>query len=632
MLFSKDKVFEPNGKGDAPENWSEIQPRNSSCRLTPRLSLGQKIGCGYSLCLGIAVTGIIAGFSVGEYRQQQAKTLKQETQEEIRLLNNLETQVLRTQAEQQRFVYFLDAPVVFKQEQTHFLQNDAELSRIWVEVKAFTRRQRSTPSPSVVAIQRFVQLNDGVLEDYSAQVEALLRQINQLASQQQIELVQVQLLNFGQSSVALKIHHIADDLAVLIATAYQERQGAEASLARAEDTRAQIIAFSVVLSVVVAALLAILSTHAITQPIVALTEIARQVTQDADFDRQVVVMTNDEVGVLSSSFNQLIQWVSHYIAELEQTRQTLEQRVQQRTEELSQKNQQLEQAHDALNQILQNLQQSQAQLIQAEKMSGLGQMVAGVAHEINNPINFISGNFTHLENYVQELLILVQLYQKCYPTPSNHIRVQTEKIDFDFLAQDLPKTLDSMKVGTERIRQLVISLRNFSRLDEAEVKDVDIHEGIESTLLILHNRLKQGFSVVKQYGRLPLIECYPAQLNQVFMNIVSNAIDALLEAKQVKKQIVIQTKAISPERIQVQFQDNGSGILPHLQQKVFDPFFTTKPVGQGTGLGLSISYQIVEKHQGQIEVLSQPEWGTKFVITLPVKLKAQSASSTMCRH
>ncbi|MBA3921491.1 MAG: GHKL domain-containing protein [Nostocaceae cyanobacterium] len=176
-----------------------------------------------------------------------------------------------------------------------------------------------------------------------------------------------------------------------------------------------------------------------------------------------------------------------------------------------------------------------------------------------------------------------------------------------------------MKQGTKRVSELVVSLRNFSRLDEAEIKDVDIHEGIESTLLILHNRIKHDILLVKDYGNLPLISCYPAQLNQVFMNIISNAIDALLEQTIQSPQIVIHTEVITDNRIQIQIQDNGSGIPAELKSKIFDPFFTTKPIGQGTGLGLSISYQIIEKHQGQVEVFSQPAQGTKFVITLPIK-------------
>jgi signal transduction histidine kinase len=211
---------------------------------------------------------------------------------------------------------------------------------------------------------------------------------------------------------------------------------------------------------------------------------------------------------------------------------------------------------------------------------------------------------------------LVRLYQQQYPNPTPVIQEQTEAIDFDFLVEDLPKTLSSMKIGAERIGQLVLSLRNFSRLDEAEIKLVNLHEGIENTLFILNHQLKQGIQVVKQYGDLPLVECYPAQLNQVFINILQNAIDALQEeADRPNKQIVIKTETIAPNQIRVSIQDKGPGIPPEIKDKIFEPFFTTKEVGKGTGLGLSICYQIINKHQGQIEVNSQVGQGTEFVIS-----------------
>lgn len=303
-----------------------------------------------------------------------------------------------------------------------------------------------------------------------------------------------------------------------------------------------------------------------------------------------------------------------------------------RTEELWHKNNQLEEAQANLKQVnaeladqaqeltqaLQKLQQTQAQLVQTEKMSSLGQMIAGIAHEINNPVNFIHGNFDHVEGYTQDLLSLVQLYQQQYPHPTDMIQAQANAIDFAFVADDLPKMLASMRMGTDRIRELVLSLRNFSRLDEAEVKAVDLHEGIDSTLLILNNRLKQKITVVKQYGDLPLVNCYPAQLNQVFMNLLGNAIDALLsQTEQPNKQIVIQTRAIDLKQVQVRIKDNGSGIPVALHRRIFDPFFTTKPIGQGTGLGLSICYQIIQKHHGQIEINPATREGAEFIITLP---------------
>ncbi len=291
---------------------------------------------------------------------------------------------------------------------------------------------------------------------------------------------------------------------------------------------------------------------------------------------------------------------------------------------------------EKLARALQELQQTQSQLIQTEKMSSLGQMVAGVAHEINNPVSFIYGNLTHTHNYTQDLLALVHLYQQHYPNPVPEIQEQIEDIDLDFLIEDLPKMLDSMNVGAERIRQIVLSLRNFSRLDEAEMKQVDIHEGIDSTLLILQNRLKAhgkhpGIELVKEYGDLPSVECYAGQLNQVFMNILSNALDALDSYNQQRQldenrvdpsTITIRTLELNPDYIAVGIADNGPGITQEVRTRIFDPFFTTKPVGKGTGLGLSISYQIVvDKHRGSILCKSEPGQGTEFWIEIPVRQK-----------
>lgn len=285
-------------------------------------------------------------------------------------------------------------------------------------------------------------------------------------------------------------------------------------------------------------------------------------------------------------------------------------------------------------QNLKDLQQTQSQLIQTEKMSSLGQLVAGIAHEINNPVNFIYGNLNHATDYTENLLSLLELYQQQYPDSSPEIAELTEAIDLDFLLEDLPKLLLSMKVGADRIRQIVLSLRNFSRLDESQMKGVDIHEGIDSTLLILQHRLKSNLDsanivLVKEYGSLPLVECYAGQLNQVFMNVIGNAIDALESDKLVDRKSVIPQIKISTSVGQIngnvpsaviRISDNGSGISESMRQRIFDPFFTTKPVGKGTGLGLSISYQIVvEKHGGVFKCSSQLGKGTEFAIEIPIR-------------
>ncbi len=364
----------------------------------------------------------------------------------------------------------------------------------------------------------------------------------------------------------------------------------------------------------------------------------RRFLQEYGFSAEVVIPIRSHGGgqrlgvLICASEHQAQPWPTSTISLLEVVGAQLEIAIDQAElyADSRQKSRELEEA-------LRELQRTQVQIIQAEKMSSLGQLVAGVAHEINNPVNFIYGNLTHAKEYVDDLLKLLGLYQAQFPEPGEAITAVAEDLDVEFLGEDLPKLLNSMKVGAERIRGIVSSLRVFSRMDEAEVKAVDVHEGIESTLVILQNRLKRqphrpAIALVKQYGDLPLVECYPGQLNQVFMNLLSNAIDALEEAHQnngdLLPQIAIRTHGnIENNQAVITLIDNGSGIPEAVRSRIFDPFFTTKPVGKGTGMGLSISYQIItERHGGAITCDSTPGEGTRFTIAIPIRQPRGSAA------
>ncbi|MGP1386015.1 MAG: ATP-binding protein [Thainema sp.] len=557
------------------------------------ISIQSKIILGYFLSLGIVVSGAIAGVSISNVQQESARRLLEEDiAEELRLPVQIQEQLKIAESEQRLLPSLMNDFEEWQEHKQGFEAAITTAEQAWQELKETYENPEDgiqETNEELEALANLLENYDYLLADYHRQVDAVITNVNpETISLTEQEAIQQLLLAINTPDQVRALDAFEADLNLLIEAVVEEKIEAEAALARANQLKDQITIGSLVLAVGVAIVLSFLISRAITSPLKQTSRVAQQVIDEGNFDLQAPINSNDEVGQLTQTLNLLIQQVKKLLKEQESAK-TL--------------------------------------LVHNEKMASLGQLVAGVAHEINNPVNFIHGNLCHVQTYANDLLHLIQLYQQECPQPSNALQDEIETIELDFLQADLEKTLTSMQTGTNRIREIVLSLRNFSRLDEIAFKEVDLHEGMDSTLMILQHRFKAnsnspGIKIIKDYdAALPKVECYASQLNQVFMNLLANAVDAFeAQAVNTSPTITIQTSREGENQICVQISDNGPGIPDAVRSRIFNPFFTTKPVGKGTGIGLSISHQIVvEKHGGQLACESSPSQGTTFTITLPIK-------------
>ena len=586
-------------------NLKESQPPvpnylDGIARQFGNLSISDKISRGYALALCVAIGGTTLGMLAGD-RYYRITNNQVNIGRESPLLNKLQVALLRTQTYQQQMVYGLEQPELFENKYQQLQKNKDSLKSLLSEVQSQGKMEH------IEGFQNFIEVYNPIISIYIQKIETVTEELKNLQRNNAKTSVKRKLIsNFSQDKIGLQLDSAANELAGIIDRAEKQEDAAREALLKARALRAQIVFASMGLSIVVAVMLANFTSRAIAKPIAAVTNIAQRVTEESNFELQVPVTGTDEVGVLATSLNQLIRKVHNLLAEL-------------RTEQ-------------------------ETQILQNDKMVSLGRMLAGVAHEVNNPINFIYANIDPARNYVEDILQLLETYETEIPNPPPAVLAHAEEIDLDFVKEDLLKIFQSMQVGAERAKAIVLSLKDFSRIDDGSINLVDLHTCIDSSLLILNNRIKHGIEVVRNYGNIPKVEGYMGLLYQVFVNILNNAIDAVEERVKIEKthseemnhqlppesiesevssfspKISITTEYLDEESVVVRISDNGTGIPPASQEKMFQTFFTTKPRGVGTGLGLAIGREIVvKKHGGTINCWSEVGTGTEFAIALPIK-------------
>jgi two-component system, NtrC family, sensor kinase len=550
-------------------------------RVFYRLSIRQKIVCGYGMVLLIVVFGTMTGLVIGDRYFQEARQEMKKANEEGNFLSSLQGVLLEIGSHQREIVPMMSNSQVVQKKSSDIQEHLTEADKLISQLREFSQTN------SQVDLQQLLKKHEGKITTYLQQLRKVIQNISSLSSTPDGALKAEQLIQqFNQSQASLDFSQFVHELTDFTETVNQREEEADKAQNQAAVMQAQIIIGIMLFGLLFAVILALYITRAIARPISAVTNIAVRVTEEKNFDLQASVVTADEIGELANALNQLIQLVKQLLTEQEA--------------------------------------ETQKRLVQSEKMSSLGRMLAGVAHEINNPVNFISANLVHAKDYIKDLLDLLQIYKTEIPHPPEAVVAKALEIDLEFLRLDLLKLINSMEFGANRTREIATSLKDFSRIDAVQVQSVGIQACLESTLLILNNRLKQGIAVVRNYKEIPAIPGYTSLLYQVFMNLLSNSIDALEEKfaadSQFLPEITITTERLDNDWVVVRIADNGSGISSENQQKIFESFFTTKPRGVGTGLGLAISYEIVvQKHGGNITCQSELEKGTEFAITLPIR-------------
>jgi len=573
------------------------------------LNIGPKIGLGYAIALGIATLGTVFGLLLGDRVERRAEAKLATFAQAEELINDLQLAILDVRTNEQRLIRIVQepqsSPFQYSMAKIRVDRADILLSDFERELQEIEANPDLWGRGSLVA--QFLLMRQTVATDYLEELNQLMDQGFGSMVEVTPEEVQRAIAEFTFSPTVQRLDEFASQLNELVVITQRLENDAERELLGAKQLRQQILLGSMGVSGLLAIFFATYTSRAIARPLRAVTQVARQVTEDANFDLQAPISTTDEVGVLAYSLNKLIRRVKALL-EAQHQAAAAQQRLQ------------------------------QEQILQSEKMSSLGRMMAGVAHEINNPVNFMYGNLTHANRYIEDLLSLIDTYAKQVPDPPPRVKQLMQDIDLEFLVEDLPRLLASMQVGADRTRQIVMSLKNFSRMDEEVMHPVDLVACIDSTLLILNNRIKNGIHVVRDYAtpaaNIPSVEGYSGLLYQVFMNLMSNALDALDEEQAARQKpetldhpaapnwtptLTLSLARQGSDAVRVTVADNGCGIPEDDLPRIFEAFYTSKPVGVGTGLGLSITREIVEeKHHGTIECRSQPGKGTAFIVTLAI--------------